>query len=199
VAPLIDARSKDIGLGRELGRKAIHLGALVMPIGLWWVPSGYARLILFGFFLLLATIDVIRWTDTRFSRWLSRNLHLVLRPHEGKRFTGGTYILAAGTLCSILFPKPVAVAALICIILGDTAAVFVGRAFGRIKIGDKTLEGSLAFFLASLLGILWIPGLPLLVLVSGAGVAAFVEALPLPVDDNLSSPLAAGIVMSALL
>lgn len=199
MAPLIDARSKDIGLGRELGRKAIHLGALVMPIGLWFVPIAYARLILFGFFLLLAAIDVTRWTDTRFSRWLSRNLHLVLRPHESQRFTGGTYILAAGTLCSILFPKPVAVAALICIIVGDTAAVFVGRAFGKIKLGGKTLEGSLAFFLSSLLGILWIPGLPLFALVCGAAAAAFVEALPLPVDDNLTSPLAAGLVMSALL
>ena len=27
----VDSESKDIGLARELGRKAIHLGALVMP------------------------------------------------------------------------------------------------------------------------------------------------------------------------
>lgn len=199
MATVIDPATKDIGLGRELGRKAIHLGALVMPIGLWFVPMLYARLILFGFFLLLAFLDIARWTDTRFSRFLRRSLHLVLRPHERRRFSGGTYILAAGALCSILYPKPVAVAVLICIILGDTAAVFVGRSVGRVRIGAKTLEGSLAFFLASLAGILWIPGLPLNVKVFGAAVAAVVEALPIPMDDNLTVPLAAGAVMSSLL
>ena len=199
VAPLDTAQSKDIGLARELGRKAIHLGALVMPVGLWLVPVRYARLILFGFFLLLVAIDVARWTDTPASRWLRRTLHMVLRPHERRRFSGGSYILAAGTLCAVLYPRPVAVAALICIIVGDTAAVFVGRAFGRIRIGHKTLEGSLAFFATSILCILWIPGLPLSAKVVGALVAALVEALPIPVDDNLTVPLAAGVAMMAWL
>jgi dolichol kinase len=199
VAPIVPAGTKDIGLARELGRKAIHLGALVMPLGLWFVPVRPARGILFGFFLLLAAIDISRWTDTPVSRWLRRTLHLVLRPHERKQLSGGTYILAAGTLCAVLYPKPVAVAALICIIVGDTAAVFVGRGFGRIKIGSKTLEGSLAFFLASLLAILWIPGLSLSIKVIGAAVAAVVEALPLPTDDNITVPLAAGAVMWWLL
>jgi len=195
----VDSESKDIGLGRELGRKAIHLGALVMPMGLWFIPSEYARPALFAAFLISASIDITRWTDTRFSRWLKNLLHLVLRPHEDDRFSGGTHILAAGALCAILFAKPIAVAALICIILGDTAAAFVGMSIGRIKIfWNKTLEGSLAFFVASLLGILWIPGLSLQAKVIGAATAAFVEALPIRIDDNITVPLAAGAVMTWL-
>lgn len=199
MAPIDPTVSKDIGLARELGRKAIHLGALVMPIGLWFVPIRYARIVLFAFFLLLAAIDLSRWSDTRLSRWLRKTLHQVMRPHERKEFSGGTYILAAGTLCALLYPKPVAVAALVCIILGDTAAVFVGRAFGTIRIGNKTLEGSLAFFLVSLMGILCIPGLTFSTKVLGAAVAAVVEALPLPVDDNITVPLAAGAAMVMVL
>ncbi len=199
MAPLEPLPSKDIGFAREAGRKAIHLFALVMPIGLWFVPVHAARLILFGFFLLLATFDITRWTNSRLSRFLRQTLGSVLRPHERRRFSGGTYILAAGALCSILFAKPVAVAVLICIIVGDTAAVFVGRAVGKIRIGHKTLEGSLAFFLSSLICILWIPGLSWQVKVLGAAVAAFVEALPIPMDDNLTVPLIAGAVMSLAL
>lgn len=199
MAPLEPLPSKDIGFAREAGRKAIHLFALVMPIGLWLVPLDYARRILFGFFLLLAAIDITRWTYTKLSRQLSGMLGSVLRPHERRRFSGGTYILAAGTLCSLLFAKPVAVAVLICIIVGDTAAVFVGRAIGKIRIGQKTLEGSLAFFLASLLCILWIPGLTWQVKILGAAVAAFVEALPIPMDDNLTVPLVAGVAMTLVL
>jgi dolichol kinase len=195
VAPLEPLPSKDIGFAREAGRKAIHLFALVMPIGLWFVPQPYARLILFGFFLLLAAIDIARWTPTRLSRFLRLTLGSVLRPHERRRFSGGTYILAAGALCSVLFPKPVAVAVLICIIVGDTAAVFVGRSIGKIRIGQKTLEGSVAFFVTSLACILWIPGLSWQVKLLGAAVAAIVEACPIPMDDNLTVPLAAGLVM----
>lgn len=199
MAPLEPLPSKDIGYAREAGRKAIHIFALVMPIGLWFVPLPYARLILFGFFLLLAAIDITRWTNTRLSHFLWQSLGSVLRPHERRRFSGGTYILAAGALCSLLFAKPVAVAVLICIIVGDTAAVFVGRSIGRIKIGHKTLEGSLAFFLSSLLCILWIPGLSFPVKVLGAAVAAIVEALPIPMDDNLTVPLIAGLIMTLAL
>lgn len=199
MAPIVDTGSKDIGLARELSRKAIHLGALVLPLGIWYVPSGYARIILFFFFLLLAAIDISRWTRTPLSRWLQKTLHLVLRPHERRHFSGGTYILAAAALCSLLYAKPVAVASLIFIILGDTAAVFVGKAYGRIRIGQKTLEGSLAFFVISLLGVFWIPGLPFGVKVLGAAVAAVVEALPLRVDDNITVPLAAGVAMALCL
>lgn len=199
MAPIEPLPSKDIGFAREAGRKAIHIFALVMPLGLWFVPVHIARWVLFGFFLLLASIDISRWGDTRLSRFLRRRLHMVLRPHERKRFTGGTYILAAGALCSLLFAKPIAVAVLICIIVGDTAAVFVGRSIGRIHIGKKTLEGSLAFFVASLLCILWIPGLSLEIKLLGAAVAAVVEALPIPMDDNITVPLLAGAAMTLAL
>lgn len=199
LAPVEPHLTKDIGLAREAGRKAIHLGALVMPVGLWFIPLEPARLILFGCFLLLAAIDISRWTDTPVSRFLRRSLRLVLRPHERRRFSGGTYIVAAGALCALLFTQPVAVASLICIIVGDTAAVFVGRSFGRTRIGQKSLEGSIAFFLASVLCILWIPGMPLGVKFAGALVAAVVEALPIPLDDNLTVPLATGLALTAAL
>ena len=125
-------------------------------------------------------------------------MHQVLRPHEARRFSGGTYILAAGTLSAVLFPKPIAVAVLIYIILGDTAAVFVGRSIGRLRIGSKTVEGSIGFFLAALAGVLWIPTLPMELKVIGAALAAVVEVLPIPADDNLTVPLVSGAVMTWL-
>jgi dolichol kinase len=199
VAPLIDTHGKDIGLAGEIGRKAIHLGALVMPIGLWFVPWRIAIPILIFAFLVSLTLDLLRRRGGRMARLLDKGLGPVLRPHETGRFSGATYILAAGALCPLFFSRPVAVAAMICIILGDIAAVFVGRSIGRIRIGQKTLEGSTGFFVAALLGILWIPQLPFYVKVIGALTATVAEALPQPIDDNLVAPLAAGAVMAALL
>ncbi len=190
---------KDIGLWGELGRKGIHLGALVMPIGLWIVPIQIARPILVLAFLVSAGLDMARWSGGRSGHMVTRVIGGVLRPHEAAWFSGASYITAAAALCALLFDRPVAVAALIFIILGDTAAVFVGRRYGRIHIGRKTVEGSLAFFTVAFLGVLWIPQLPLHVKVIGALVAAIAEALPQPVDDNLFVPLVAGAVMTFLL
>lgn len=195
-----DPNGKDIGLAAELGRKAIHLFGLVVPLGMLILPAGVVRWALLTAFLISVTIDLLRRGDSPLARAIRRVLGPVLRPHELSRFSGGTYILSAGAMCHLLFTLPVAVAALIAIVLGDTAAVFVGRYLGRIRlVGSKTLEGSLGFFAAALLGVLWIPQLPIHVKVIGSAAAAITEALPLRLDDNLSVPLVAGVVMSLLL
>jgi dolichol kinase len=191
---------KDIGLAAELGRKAIHLFGLVVPLGMMLIPRGITRWALVALFLISVVIDLLRRGDSPLAVAIRRLLAPVLRPHELSRFSGGTYILAAGALCNLLFALPVAVAALIAIILGDTAAVFVGRYLGRIRIGGrKTLEGSLGFFIAALLGILWMTQLPMHVKIIGSAAAAITEALPIPLDDNLTVPLVAGAVMTMLL
>jgi dolichol kinase len=191
---------KDIGLAAEIGRKAIHLFGLVVPLGMLVVPTSITRWGLLAAFLASATIDLLRRGDSALAVGIRRLLGPLLRPHELSRFSGGTYILAAGALCHLLFTLPVAVAALISIVLGDTAAVFVGRYLGRVRIGgSKTLEGSLGFFAAAFLGIIWMDQLPMSVKVIGAAAAAAAEALPLPLDDNLTVPLVAGAVMTLLL
>jgi dolichol kinase len=100
--------------------------------------------------------------------------------------------------------------------LGDATSNLAGRAWGRKKLPwskDKTWVGLAAFVLPSWAGSLvlvyWTAGglnvaLPAAWLVlAGCGVAAavgaVVESLPLPVDDNLTSPLAAAGVMATFL
>jgi dolichol kinase len=72
----------------------------------------------------------------------------------------------------------------------------VGKRFGKIKLPfqeHKTLEGSLAFllvgFLVSLTQISLLPAL------FGALSGALTEAYS-PIDDNLTIPIVAGLVMS---
>jgi dolichol kinase len=100
--------------------------------------------------------------------------------------------------------------------LGDATSNLAGRAWGRKKLPwskDKTWIGLAAFVLPSWAGSLvlvyWTAGgldvaLPEAWLVlAGCGLAAavgaVVESLPLPVDDNLTSPLAAAGVMATFL
>jgi dolichol kinase len=199
VTPETARDTKDIGLAAEVGRKAIHLFALVIPLGLLTIPRAPALVFLGVSLAVSIAVDLIRRRSGAVARVLNATVGKVLRPHEDGHFSGATYILAAGFLCPLLYSVPIAAASLIFIIMGDTAAVFLGRFLGHVRMGRKSLEGSLGFFVFALLGVAWMTQLPISVRVTGAAVAAIVEALPVPVDDNLSVPLVSGAVMTFLL
>jgi dolichol kinase len=123
--------------------------------------------------------------------------------------------MGAAALCSILFFSATYVScmALSLFMIGDAAAALVGISMGRIKIGKKSLEGSLACFLSCIVlsyGLFpFLPGLldrwggtlllPV-VLVTAAMVTIF-ELVPLRIarniviNDNLAVPVIAGYTM----
>jgi dolichol kinase len=108
---------------------------------------------------------------------------------------GATYFIFSTILTILLFPKPIAIASILILIVSDTAAALVGKGIGKVRIFGKTLEGSLAFLVTSLV-IVWI--YPRLDRFSGSLAAlgaALIEILPIRLNDNLSIPLVAGAIM----
>ena len=98
--------------------------------------------------------------------------------------------------------------------LGDAAAALVGKAIGRIRIGDKTLEGTLGcFFLCFFLSWLVFPALPYFTLLWGpitildafllSALVAVLELYPIRfgkfvVNDNLYVPVVVTFAAMAL-
>jgi dolichol kinase len=87
-------------------------------------------------------------------------------------------------------------------VLGDLTAAIIGISFGKIKIGKKSLEGTLAMFsLCFLVGsCLFLsvesPGIDLIVILGSAS-ATLAELLsPKWLDDNLSIPVASSIALT---
>lgn len=188
-----------ISFGQELLRKGTHMGALVIPgVYLLLDLSRLAMLlIMVPVTLFMFFIDVSRlrqwWFWTHLAKPVGGRL---IRPHERDGdFTGAFYILSTVCLVVALFDRPIAVAALIFIIVGDTSAALVGRRWGRHRFGDKSFEGSAACLISTLIAVVLIPDLPLPVGVVGAVVATVVEALPLGIDDNVTVPLLSGLSM----
>lgn len=174
------------------------MAALSIPLGYYFLPKRTALLILLPIVLITLAGDIIRLKELPGSRLIKRIFGGMLRDHENSDLSGASYILSGATLTIAFFSKPVALAALGFIILGDIAAALVGRRYGRIKIGDKTLEGSFTFFGVSLLVALLVPDLGFGIGIIGALVATIIEALTLPLDDNLIVPLIAGLAMQIL-
>ncbi|KPL03168.1 MAG: hypothetical protein AMJ90_03815 [candidate division Zixibacteria bacterium SM23_73_2] len=191
----------EISIANELKRKAIHLGAVVIPLSYYFLFSKHTALCLFVpaaiISVLMDIIRLSRWRPvTKVIRWFLRP---ILRRHERFDFTGSSYILTAFVLSVIFFDKKIAVAVLCFAIVGDVAAALVGRTFGRVKVNDKkTLEGSLAFFFMCILIVIAIPSFPFWIGALGALVATLMEAVSFPLNDNLTVPLVSGMAMKVL-
>ena len=79
-------------------------------------------------------------------------------------------------------------------------ATVIGEKFGRRRVFNKSLEGSLACLASCLLiGLVMTkvsPGMVLPVVIAGAVSATVIEFLPIPVNDNFTIPLfSAGIMI----
>ncbi len=133
-----------------------------------------------------------------FLRWLAP----LLKHDEDRKITGASYMLVAAFIAFLTFDRQVAVLALFFLALGDPAAALVGSRMPGPRLLGKSPGGTAAFAGASMLVVLTLSltggvdyhwGM----LVGGL-VAALVELAPLPVDDNLTIPLASGAAMQLL-
>ncbi len=148
------------------------------------------------------SLDLLRfrisWLNQVFLRWLAP----LLKPEEGHRITGATYMLIAALIAFYFFGTTIAVAAMMFLALGDPAAALVGQRTPGPRIWGKSPGGTAAFVAVALLVVAVLGGTGAVDyhwgLLAGAAVAGLVELAPLRLDDNLTVPLLAGAAMHFL-
>jgi len=154
-------------------------------------------------------IEGSRMYSASFRNWTNRVFKTLMKEGEEKRFTGIPYFLIGCTLAALVFPREIAVLAILYLAFGDPVASLFGTRFGRrafpsrLHIPAKSLEGTMACFLVCFFitfGMSMVMAktfeLDLLhrlafSILGGLG-ATFGEFLPLRTDDNLSLPLISG-------
>lgn len=204
--PLAPLRTR--GWLTEARRKAIHLSFIILPLDLlyetlpWPRGKGEFRLLFLGLVVGAVTLDLLRIHERRVQTFFRRFFGELIREHERFNLLGSTYLLLAALLAIEIFPQPVAAAAVGFTVVGDAFAAIVGRAYGRTRLFNKSLEGAAGGFAACLAwaAFLAVGGhLPWSVALAGAVAASLVEMLPIPLDDNLGITLFAGYTMKLLL
>jgi len=200
----------------EAIRKAIHLGSIIFPVATVFFYRVYGpegRIFLASILAMLAVVllmlDLLKARHKPFKSLIYGVFGKVLRKNELQGgMTASTIVVASAAFTILIFREPIAVAALVFLSLGDSAAALVGKHLGRIRlVGRRTLEGSLASLSACLLGsmaILWTGpdfgwGITPVVLLAGSVAATLSELFDLPLDDNFRIPVFAGLVMELVL
>lgn len=187
----------------EIGRKSLHLLALSIPLGMWGVGMPMALYLLAPAALLAVVADLLRSYSESFNtliRWIFGPL---MRPEElpeagtEVRFNGATCVLVGAVLMVVLFPLRVAVPVLVMAMLADAAAALVGRRIGRHHWGSlsATVEGTAAFVGTGFAIMACFPAIAFGPAAVGVVVGAVVEALPIPVNDNIRVPVVAALMV----
>lgn len=190
----------------ELKRKAIHLLALVVPLGMALLGKAWSIYLLVPMALLAVTADVLRVRSEAFARFIYRLFGSMMRTEErppvGGPITinGATWVLLSAAALALIFPIRIGVAAFTMFMLSDAAAALVGRRFGRLHWGNnpRTVEGSLAFLVTGLVVMAFFPHIVFWIGAVSVVAAALAEALPRPLNDNLRVPLVAATVIVLL-
>lgn len=193
-------------LSQEIIRQLLHASAVLVPILWLWDSSWHLPLYLFigGLTLLFALSEVLRSYGIQIPI-ISKMVLAAGREEEINRYVLSPLYFAAGVTLplfivgTIFYLPSIAIASVIAFLIGDAFSTIGGKYFGRHHYPfnpRKTVEGSLIGFSIAFLVLLFFVS-PILALLS-AVIAALIELLPLPLDDNLAVPFLTAIVLLLL-
>lgn len=199
-----EADGEILDMSSTLKRGLFHLfGGLFIPVAALFLPRVVLLVSIGAVTVIFLAFELVRFWASIINRWFFSHFRPLLREAEASCLTGTSYMLIASLIAFLAFPRDIAVLALSFLAVGDPAATIVGKQMGKRRLLGKTLEGDLACLIACLsIGFLfYYAGLniPLLTIAAGSVGATILQAIPLPVNDNLTMPLAAGVVMTVIL
>lgn len=201
-------------LSRELRRKAFHITGSLIPVGYYFIGRELAVIVLSSANALLLLIE---WLRLRGRINFPTTLQTLLRQHEEKNVAGYIYFQIAALLSILVFDKTIAIAALLMLSIGDTAAGLAGAIMkgGDVRNNEKnTVKHPLImlvmFSVCIAIGLV-LSGiqpsqdmryLSFKVYAAGALGAVLGDSVPIrimgkSIDDNLTIPLLSGALMTA--
>ena len=183
----------------EFARKSIHISNAIIPLSyLYLFQDKIDMIIILAFFLVLCFfIEIARQENYLVSIFFSKRLSFMMRDLEKKgEITGATWVFVGALFTILLIPYPYSIYALLFLSVGDTFAAIIGMKFPFIRVGGKTISGSISGFIACVIaGLIIDISISYQILLFGAFMAMLIELLPLPINDNVSIPIFSGLSM----
>ncbi len=181
-------------------RRVFHAATgLTLAFFFFWMGKEKGTVLVGSLLAFTVFVEILRLQFAGLNRVLVGLVGPMLKEAEVRHPTGVGYLLGGVLICLLLFQREVTLASVVILSVGDPAAALIGQRWGRTRIGKKSLEGTIGFFVSAMMAGIFLqgfwPGLSLVTFSMGALAGAVVELLPLSVDDNLLLPLTAGLAM----
>ncbi|MCP8308572.1 MAG: phosphatidate cytidylyltransferase [archaeon] len=184
--------------------KQINLFRLSVHFSGFFIPFITIVIDLFYTFIIITIVTILycisEYLRTRKSHGLPiiRKITLLAsKDRETNNFILAPFYFALGILMALtIFKSSIGFASIEIVALGDSSARLFGKLIGHTRLPFnkmKTFEGSIFCFIFSWLGAsLFVPPS---IAILGALIGSIVESLPLPIDDDLTMPIASGFTM----
>ena len=184
---------------REISRKVIHIFNIIIPLFHIYIFKNKIDMIIFlsAMVIFCFFIEIFRSLNSFISKFFEKYLFFMMRSFEKQgSLTGSTWVFVGALITIILVPQPFSLLALFFLAFGDTLAALVGMKFPFIKIGSKSLSGSLACFIMCLIvGLFLNFEISSEIILIGAFTATIAELTSIKINDNISIPVLSGCAM----
>jgi dolichol kinase len=176
----------------SLLRRLFHFSGVIIPITYLSLGKSSALLVTTIILVLLAIAEFVRLGLSLDVPFLRRHL----KEEEIKNPTGSLFYMVSCLLVILLFGRSIAVASILVLVVSDPLASTVGSRWGRHRFSGKSAEGTIAFFLSSVIVLKFFSfgSAPLLAAAAAATATEFFSSRF--INDNFSIPLATALMLS---
>jgi len=178
-----------MNLRTEIFRKIMHLLSSIIGFSVLLLDKSLYIPLLLTLTLFIVSFDFLRIKFEFMRKIYNLLFHIFTRVDEKKQITGASFLFIGSSIVVCFFEQQIAVAGLLILSFSDSFAALVGIIFGKTKLFNKTLEGSITFFITSLI-ILNLLGFDLLQNFTVSCIATIVELFSsYKYNDNISIPI----------
>ena len=173
----------------ELYRKIMHVSSSLIAFGVYFFDYNIYIPILFILTLITISFDMLRINSAAFSNFYYKYFNNFTRKMEKDKITGASFVFLGSLLTVLIFEKEIAFWGLLIMSISDSCAAVIGVLFGKTKLFNKSLEGSLAYF-CSTFTILFFSGLGLAEILIVSFISTIAELFSsYKYNDNVVIPL----------
>ena len=182
---------------QEIYRKLIHLSSSSIPFMLWYFGKDSFQPWIIAIAIILPILDYGRRNNKFLYRIYSKLFTGFTRPVEQGILSGASWVIIGAAVTIYIFNENSAIIGLLVLSIADSAAAIIGIKFGKTQLFSKSLEGSAAFFITTVIIVFSLSPVAFYINFFAVLTATIVELISTPrMNDNLLIPMVTAFILS---
>jgi len=182
---------------QEVYRKLVHISSSTIPLFLWYFGKDMMLKWVILVSILFPLLDYLRKYFPRIQQLYHNLFGIITRPNEYEGLSGASWVFMGAGVTVYLFNEKIAIIALLIMSLSDSSAALIGIKYGTTRLFNKSLEGTLAFFITTYMILYFLSPASLMLILIVAIFATVIELFSIPtINDNFLIPIASAFIMT---